>query len=113
MGVSDLNKICDYFIFVEEGVNLFVYLIELKKGTESARKQLEAAECFVKFLICSIDRLDEDFQIGIDELNIRKIRISESVSKKQKLQKEIIKNEHDIFDHKHPKDFRIIEYLLI
>lgn len=110
-GVSNLKKMCDYVLFVEEGIHFYAFLIELKMGKESAKPQLDAAECFVNYIISTINRLELEFDINDENFHIRKIRISESISKKMKLKRGISQNEHGIFEHEHPTDFRIEQYL--
>ena len=78
--VSGLRQICDYFLFVEEKKSLHILLIELKKGTESARKQLVAAEYFTNFILKSAER------VGIkltENIFIKKVRISENRANKR------------------------------
>ena len=109
--VSGLKKMCDYIFFIEEKRHLYVYLIELKKGTESAKKQLDAAECFVEYIIATANRLENDFDINENNFHIRKINIRESRSKKRKLKKGINVLPNGIIEHLHPTNFYIKEYL--
>ena len=39
-GVTGLKKMCDYIFFIEEKEHFYVLLVELKRGIESAKKQL-------------------------------------------------------------------------
>ena len=110
-GVTNLKKMCDYVIFVEERSHLFVFLIELKKGTESPKKQLDAGECFIKYIISTVERLGLELKISDETLHFRKIRVSESISKKITLKKELTIFESGIFEHNNPKIFHINEYL--
>jgi hypothetical protein len=110
-GVTKLKKICDYILFIEEKAHLFIYLIEMKKGRESAKNQLEASQCFAEYIISTINRLNLNLEISSANLHFRKIRISESKSMKATLKKNIEENEHGIIDHKHPQCFYIKEYL--
>lgn len=110
-GVTNLKKICDYIIFIEDGIHLFAYLIELKKGTQSAKKQLDASECFVDYLISTINRLELNFNVTPENFHIRKIRISESKSKKIKLKKGLEEKENGVIEHNHPSIFLLQEYL--
>jgi hypothetical protein len=112
-GVSNLKKMCDYVLFVEEGVHFYAFLIEMKMGKESAKPQLDAAECFVSYIISTINRLDLGLDTDKETFHIRKIRISESISKKMKLKRGISRNEHGIFEHEHPTIFRIEQYLFV
>ena len=76
-----LNKVCDYIIFVENRSDFFVFLIEMKKGTESPFKQLCASECFVQFILESAKRIG----VGLQKpLIVRKIGVTDnSVSSKK------------------------------
>lgn len=80
--VSDLKKMCDYILFAEEGNYLYVFVIELKLGNESAKKQLNAAKEFVQFILSSSNRIGK----VIDQnCIIRKVRICDERIKKRKL----------------------------
>lgn len=48
---SGLNEICDYIIFVELADEVYVLLVEMKKGEESPKSQLCYTENFIKFII--------------------------------------------------------------
>ncbi len=77
---SGLNKICDYILFASEGQHLYLLLIELKFGTESATNQLIASECFAEFILNSAKR------VGIEltnNIHLKKIRVSEERSKRR------------------------------
>ena len=71
---SGLKKICDYIIFAEEGVHLYILLIELKLGTETATKQLIASEVFAKFIIDSARRVDIDLTKNIKTIKMLMIK---------------------------------------
>lgn len=49
--VKGLHKVCDYFIFCEDKGRFFIFLVELKRRSGSPLSQLEASECFVKFIL--------------------------------------------------------------
>ena len=88
--MSGLKKICDYILFAEEGDYLFIFLIELKKGTESAKKQLNASQEFVNYIINSAQRIGK----AIDEkIAFRQIRVSEKRISRRNL------NEKDNFKY--------------
>lgn len=110
-GVDNLKKMCDYVMFVEDGSHLFVFLIELKKGSESAKKQLEAGECFTNYIISTVKRLNIEFEVTDANLHFRKIRISESQSKKTTLYKDLLIHDSGVIDHKHPQIFILNEYI--
>lgn len=101
---------CDYILFAEEGAHLFVFLIELKKGRINGKKQLDSGECFAKYLISTIKRLDQTFVIPDDNIHFKQIQINESRSKKKKLAKDCVK-QNGVFEHPNQKDFHIHFYL--
>lgn len=78
--VSGLKKMCDFILFVEERSHLYIFLIELKLSSMSAKKQLEAAEEFAKFTINSSLRIGRI----INNYSIKKIRICNSNLRKSK-----------------------------
>jgi hypothetical protein len=110
-GVTGLKKICDYVLFIEDGEHLFVFLIEMKKGTESAKRQLDAGQCFAEYILSTLNRLNLQIGISDENLHFRKIRISESQSKKVPLRKGIVEKENGVIEHQHPSCFFIKEYL--
>lgn len=80
--VSGLKKMCDYILFAEENNHLHIFLIELKLGNMSARKQLASAEEFAKFLLNSCSRVGT----VIEHFSVKKIRICQKlVDKRTKL----------------------------
>lgn len=111
--VSGLKKMCDYLLFVEEGQNLYICLIELKFGTESATNQLNASECFATFLLNTAQR------IGITltpNIYMRKIRISEERAKKRNRptkNQDLTPDENGIINYDHSDIFRIETVLYI
>lgn len=109
--ISGLKKMCDFILFVEETHHLHILLIEMKLGTESAKKQLDAGKCFATYIINTIERLGLGLDITDDNLHIKQVRISERISKKQKLNKEIETNEFGVMEHNHPHIFLLKEYL--
>ena len=72
---------CDYIVFIENDEELFVLLIELKKGSAAdAKKQLEMSEGFVEFV------LNRACQAGVvieKNHQIRKIAITDSFTAKK------------------------------
>lgn len=108
---SGLKQICDYILFAEEGNNLHILLIELKHGTESARSQLIASECFVDFILKSAKRV----QLELTENQyVKKIRVSEERAKQRNRKTKpgpIEMDENDIFNYDHADVFRIKEML--
>jgi len=71
----ELRIICDYILLADYNEVLYVLLIELKKGNEPAKKQLNATEEFMLYIIASALRIKKE--IDRDKIYIRKIRISE------------------------------------
>ncbi|MEA5459172.1 hypothetical protein VB796_08995 [Arcicella sp. LKC2W] len=109
--ISGLKKICDYILFAEEGQHLSLLLIELKLGTESARNQLIASECFAEFMIKSARRVGIELT---ENIYFRKIRVSEERAKnRNRLTKpgSLKYDENDIINYDYGDDFRIREVL--
>lgn len=79
--ISGLKKMCDYILFAEEGEYLYIFVIELKLGNDSAKIQLNAAKVFVQFIIDSANRVGKEINV---DYKIRKIRICDSMIKKRK-----------------------------
>jgi hypothetical protein len=78
----DLKKMCDFILFAEENKHLHIFLIELKLGPDSAKKQLLAAEEFALFLLKSSKRIDNE----VKDFSIKKIRICQKfVNKRPKM----------------------------
>ncbi|EKT3957353.1 hypothetical protein [Flavobacterium psychrophilum] len=106
-----LSKICDYIMFVQKNNSLFIILIELKLGSESATKQLLSSEEFAKFVIKSGERIGFKFT---EDLYFRKVKISEAALGKPKTAKEIcFKDENGIIHYNHKSEFQIMEILHI
>ncbi|WP_343608182.1 hypothetical protein [Chryseobacterium oranimense] len=85
--ISGLKKMCDFILFCEQRNHLYIFVIELKLGPESAMKQLNSSEEFVKFLIKSCKRLGK--VIKEDKITIRKIRLCQlKVNKRVKMANE-------------------------
>ena len=109
--VSGVKKMCDYVLFIEENQNLHIFLVELKKGAESANKQLLSGESFANFIIETVRRINPETQIDTKKTYFRKIRICESKSKKQTLKMEIVEQKNGIIDHIHPNCFYLKNYI--
>lgn len=79
--IKHMKKMCDYIVFIENDEELFVLLIELKKGSAAdAKKQLEMSEGFVEFV------LNRACQAGVvieKNHQIRKIAITDSFTAKK------------------------------
>ncbi len=68
-----LGKICDFILFVEENTTFFILLIEMKVGNATTKKQLDASECFIEYIIKSAERVGHRLEKAI----VRKIGINE------------------------------------
>lgn len=79
--ITDLKKMCDYVLFAEEGDFMYIFVIELKLGNISAKKQLNAAKEFIQFIINSANRIGKEID---GNYKIRKIRICDEMIKKRK-----------------------------
>ncbi len=78
--VEGLQKMCDYFLFVEDRNILYVFIVELKNTSgSSALKQLNAGECFVNYIINSANRIGES--IDLTDCRIRKIKAKKLVKR--------------------------------
>ena len=51
------HKICDYIMFCILNNQMYVLLVELKKGSEKVTDQLAAGECFAKFIVDTLNRV--------------------------------------------------------
>ena len=89
--VEGLQRMCDYFLFVEARNVLYVFIVELKSTSgSSALKQLNAGECFVNYIINSANRIGEG--IDIADCKIRKIKAKKHVKRRIKCQVEFDKD---------------------
>ena len=79
--VTDLKKMCDYILFAEEGDYLYIFVIELKLGNITAKKQLNASRDFAQFIINSASRIGKQID---EKYKIKKIRICDEMIKKRK-----------------------------
>ena len=105
-----LKKICDYIMFIEDNKFLHVLLIELKKGKDSAKMQLEASKVFAEYIIKTIKRLKYDFDIENENIHYKLVVIKESKSKKKPINKKLETN-NGIITHNNYKNFMINDYL--
>lgn len=81
-GIDHIRKICDYAIFVQRKTILYILLIELKKSNNnSAKKQLELTEPFVRFIIERI-KIAKQNDFVKDNYKIRKIAITDNAKKR-------------------------------
>jgi hypothetical protein len=89
---SDVCKKCDYIIFAESNNTLFSLIIELKKGKRDTKPQLKAGECFVDFVIATVNRINSTNYT----INKRFISIREFERKRKTKLKDI---EYDEYNH--------------
>ena len=68
---TNLNAICDYFLFAEIEDKLYALLIELKLGKKPSRQQLLASECFMQYINKTAERLDKD----TSNCEVKKVRV--------------------------------------
>lgn len=70
-----VNKRCDYIIFSEIQGKLFALIIELKAGTKGSMPQLNAGECFVDYVINTVNRVNnKSLAIEKRKISIRNFR---------------------------------------
>lgn len=73
--LKHLQKICDYFVFVQKNTNdtIYVFAIELKRGTDATSKQLQASKVFVDYLVKSAQRIYPELtnRIKIESISIK------------------------------------------
>lgn len=55
--IPGAHSVCDYTLFVTYGSQLFVLLIELKKGNRQTASQLKAGESMAKYIVDTVNRL--------------------------------------------------------
>lgn len=84
-GEAKVTSFCDYIIFTEFGTDLFILLIELKKGNDKVTEQLNAGKCFADYVISTVNRV---YNNNINP-KIRLISIRERHIKPKQKQKEI------------------------
>lgn len=76
-------SVCDYILFAERSGKLYALIIELKKGKKPTLPQLNAAKCFVDFIISTLNRVKgislnpEIRLISIHEYNVHKKSIKD------------------------------------
>ncbi|MFV0329595.1 MAG: hypothetical protein ACK5KL_07205 [Dysgonomonas sp.] len=105
---TGLKKICDYILFVEQGRSLYILLIEMKLGNISSRKQLDASELFVNYILNSAERVN----CKISDYHIRKIRICDRKSRgKRQTKPKDLEYDQNYLDYNTVRDFRIKELL--
>ena len=78
-GLRGMKRICDFAIFVEKNNEVYVLLIEMKKGDESPQEQLNVTEPLIHFIF---DRARILKHLDV-EYKIRKIGITNKVEKRK------------------------------
>lgn len=105
-GNSKVCKVCDYIIFAEYSNELYALIIELKKGASSTLPQIKAGECFVDYVISTVNRINNTNH------TITKRRISiQEVKRKRKTKLKDIEYDaenHHFFDQ---NKLRIVSFL--
>jgi len=84
-GQAGVCAFCDYVIFTEKAGNLYILLIELKKGKDNVTKQLNAGQCFAEYIVSTLNRV---YNANIKP-EIRQISIRERHIKPKQKQKDI------------------------
>ncbi len=103
---SNITKVCDYIIFSEYNNSLYSLVIELKKGKSSTMPQIKAGECFVDYVISTVNRINNSNHT----IQKRRISIREFERKRKTKLKDIEydENNHHFFDQ---NKFRIVAFL--
>lgn len=105
-GVPMVTSFCDYVIFSENKKELFILLIELKKGNNNVTKQLKAGKCFAEYVVSTLNRVyNLNITPQIREISIRKRNVK---PKQQQKRINYIDNFHTFSDNK----FRLKRYLV-
>jgi len=97
---------CDYIVFAERGTHLFALIVELKTSAQGTMPQLNAGECFVDYVINTVNRINKTNHTIIK----RKISIREFERKRKTKIKEV---EYDQYNHHffEQDKFRIVSFL--
>lgn len=103
---SDVCTACDYIIFSEYKNELFALVIELKKSSRGTLPQIKAGECFVDYVISTVNRINKTNH----SITKRRISIREFERKRKTKLKEVEYDaeNHHFFDQ---NKMRIISFL--
>lgn len=94
--VENLNTFCDYILIFQYQENVFVFLLELKRGrAKGAQEQLDAAETLMDFVLSSAERIKNSN--GYDMFSRSNIQIRKVIIRPAESNKEVTK----------PKDINI------
>ena len=111
-----LNKFCDYILLVQHTDGLYVFLLEMKRGTnEGYEIQLEASKCFFDYILRSAERikkLNGWTDLNTDDIHYRRIEIKEAPSNKRitKPHETETMDMDGFLQHKCQNEFRPIDY---
>ncbi len=100
-------SVCDYIVFAIVGGDLYALVVELKKGNGNTRIQLNAAECFVNYVIATLNRIKKQNLT----CKIRKISIKNPKIRKKKTKMSIPKYDNDNHFFLESSKFYISSYL--
>ena len=82
-----LLKFCDYILLVQHEKGLFVFLLEMKRGTtEGADEQLEASKVFFEFVLKSAERIKKENghnDFSSEKIFFRQIVLQDNCSNKR------------------------------
>lgn len=115
---KDLNRFCDYILLVQHVNGLFVFFLEMKRGTtDGADEQINASCTFFDFILESAERIKEkndyaEFDSSLIKDRYRKIIIKEERSNKRRTKRNDVENLDlkAINTHKCYNDFRPVDY---
>lgn len=110
-----LRKFCDYILLVEASEKSYILLIEMKRGDASdAEKQLNASECFMKYIYSSAERLHRDFAgstFNRNNVTLLKIKLKKCKSNKRPTKSSSIDKTQEFVTFESVGDFPIARFL--
>ncbi len=112
-----LRKFCDYILLVEKNGSTYIILIEMKRNKDDvakAKKQLNASETFMQYIINSAERLKRDFRIDFNSEQIiwRKVICVECTSIKEEIKgRKDIDTRNEFITYKSNGSFSILPFL--
>ncbi len=114
-----LLKFCDYILLVQHKKGLFVFLLEMKRGTtEGADDQLEASKVFFEYVLKSAERIKKENDcddFSSEKISFRRIVLQDNHSNKRTTKPKEIRNMtakdlNGIIKHRCSNTFRPIHY---
>jgi hypothetical protein len=97
-----VQKRPDFIMFVEQGTRFYVFIIEIKEKKLKPIKQIKAGECFVYFIIKTINRIEN---INLDP-QIRGIGISAYNTLKRNTKVALVQyDDNNYYDYKYNNFF--------